>query len=303
MTRTIEIGELVARRWRERGYDETAIADLAADALEDAHASGGLESLDEVAAARTFPEQLEMASGFGCPEIALFRNGYVSVHHCYAAALKPIAVRPHFAGAFLVTSGSFLSATYDFESTDVIQSDFELGHVHGRGAEILSAGAVRRIGTGPLQGRALVRLDPMSSIALIRTDELKIARSVRLLPPAVAIATGKDDPANARQRELLLYAARSGCPEGSLERIDAILQSDVRSWLLLVLDAVERAVPGSVVDRLVDVGERRVGHRIPSFRAVIDHARRLARFAQLLDEADERSERLALAERALSPAC
>ena len=157
-----DLGNTIARRWREQSHDEEAFPAIAADALAESELlsriTGG-DVADWALSSHELPAQ--NYTGFGQPPVVLYRG-----HEFFIEALfwfdSTTGIHQHaFSGAFAVLDGSSVHATYDFESQERISSRLLLGDVRFRACEVLTRGAVRRIEAGIASStRSFTSIDP-----------------------------------------------------------------------------------------------------------------------------------------------
>lgn len=293
-----KLGDDVTRRWRSIDFDERAFADIAGEALSSADGLEELSDLRAVLAATRLPEQEPDAPGVAAG-LALYRNGRVAIEVQPAAGFDARIVRPGFAGAMRL-GGRFASVEHTLVTEREVRSGLVTGRIESGPVEILPDGHVNRVAIDDRIGRCLIGLSPGSAVVTVRTDALRVAQTLRYLPPAFAFAVAQDDPAHRLQRLFLVQTVGS-LPEAEAERLieTTIGASDLGELVRLLVAFADSSLPPSALERVVGEAERHRSARASRFGELVAGARRSRIFADVLREVWS-EERLALAVLALS---
>jgi hypothetical protein len=165
-----DLGDTVARRWREQNHNEDVFPAIAADSLREsdllAHHSGA-DLIDHGLQADQLPAQY--FSGFGQPGVALYRGHEFHIEVLFWFDGTTSIHQHSFSGAFAVLEGGSVHTTYDFERHERVSSRVFLGDVQFRETEVFARGSVRTIEAGSRFIHALFHLDRPSVSLLIRT--------------------------------------------------------------------------------------------------------------------------------------
>jgi hypothetical protein len=289
-----DLGDTIARRWRETSHNEDALPDIAADALASSdlltHVSAA-ELLDHAIRCDNLPEQ--RFTGFGQPPVVLYRG-----HEFFIQALfwfdSTTAIHQHsFSGAFAVLEGSSVHSTYDFEQHDRVSSHMLLGDVQFRACEVLERGDVRRIEAGRRFIHALFHLDRPSVSIVVRTfSEPDRNPQYMYLRPGLAVDSFYEPEPMATQLRLL-DATREA--HGVDAFIDAarILLGRADFWLAYrTLGRAFHALgDGDVWCELERASQKRLGQRIQYLRPVFEAERtegNMVRYRERIHDAEHR---------------
>src|SRR5262245_16745461 len=157
-----DLGARVQARWRAAGFDVEAFPDLALAALAETPPSRLVtvdEIVDWVRTAAALPFQPNLHSRFGEPPLTVFHaeRFYIEVLFWLDGTT---AIHQHsFSGAFHVLAGSSIHSEYTFTTAEQLNLRLKLGEVQLGSAELLQAGASRRIEPQDRFIHALFHLD------------------------------------------------------------------------------------------------------------------------------------------------
>src|ERR1051326_3777127 len=272
-----DLGDTIARRWRDQGHDEAVFPAIAADALQSsdllAHDSAA-DLIDYALQSHQLPAQY--FNGFGQPPVALYRG-----HEFYIEALfwfdSTTAIHQHsFSGAFAVLEGSSVHSTYGFEQHERVTSRVQLGDVQFRQCEGLARGAVRTIEAGNRFIHALFHLDhPSVSIGVRRSFEPagnpQFTYSRRGIPLDPFY---EPEPMMTQLR--LLEAAKQAHGIDAFVRASRTLLEHADYWLAyrtlsLAYEALENRDAWHDLER---AARMRLGQRVEYLRPVLEEQRR-----------------------------
>jgi len=172
-----ELGALVEARWRDRNYDEGALPDIAAEALDETAPSKHVDPWDIIQWVNKtpqLPEQRDLEGRFGNPPITLYNSPrfYIDVYYWLDGTTS---IHQHaFCGAFQVLLGSSILSQYDFNEERRINAHFSIGQIILNNVELLSIGDTRRILPGKQYIHSLFHLDRPSATIIIRTYQSQI---------------------------------------------------------------------------------------------------------------------------------
>jgi hypothetical protein len=188
------IGRMVDERWRARGYDERAFAEVAAGVLAEMQPHRqvtGAEILDHFAAARASEPQTGDRLAH-----RLFVLHHGRRFHLSALFWIDQIATPHhhgFAGAFQVLEGSRIHCVYRFDERLRESARFQLGELTLRSTEILHRGDVRAVAPGSGFVHALCHVDRPSVSIVLETPVEDAYPTLDYHPPHVACAQHDDD--------------------------------------------------------------------------------------------------------------
>lgn len=213
------LGETLAERWSQDGYDELRFPALATEALQ---AAGLHEGFDGSAMLRWLmlndPGLRQPDGSFGEPPIVVYRGRgfYIEVLYWLDATTD---IHSHaFSGAFQVLQGSSIHAVYAFAKDHRVHSTLWFGQARLERVEQLEAGDVRPIEAGEGFIHALFHLARPSVSVVVRTpredDQLP---QLNLLPPHIAYAPFAEDRLRDRRNQALTLMAR--CDRATLAPI------------------------------------------------------------------------------------
>ena len=201
-----DLGDRIARRWREQSHDEDVFPDIAVETLTASRVLtelGGDDVVEWALSAPTLPPQ--NYTGFGQPPVVLYRG-----HEFYIEALfwfdSTTAIHQHaFSGAFAVLGGSSVQTTYTFEQLERVNSHLLLGDLRFQTCEVLERGAVHAIEAGSPFIHALFHLDRPSVSIVVRTSAERQHNPQFSSPPSrpghrPVLRAGADDDATAAAR-------------------------------------------------------------------------------------------------------
>ncbi len=272
-----DLGDTIARRWRERSHDEAVFPALAAEALREsellAHCSGA-DLIDHALQAHDLPAQY--FNGFGQPPVRLY-NG----HEFYIEALfwfdSTTSIHQHsFSGAFAVLEGSSVHSTYGFDQHERVTSRVQLGDVQFRESEALGRGAVRTIEAGNRFIHALFHLDRPSVSIVVRTGfEPDRNPQFTYFRPGVALDPFYEpEPMMTRLR--LLEAVREAHGTDAFVRASRTLLEGADYWLAYrtLSLAYEKLEDQDAWHDLERTAQMRLGQRIRYLHPVFEEQRR-----------------------------
>ncbi len=289
-----ELGDTVARRWRDAGHDESKFSAIAADALASSELlarHSGADLVDYALRSTHLPAQY--FGGFGQPPLALYRG-----HEFYIEALfwldSTTSIHQHsFSGAFAVLEGSSVHARYDFDESERVTSRVLLGDVQFRECEVLERGAVRTIEAGNRFIHALFHLDRPSVSIVVRTYfEADRQPQFTYFRPGVAIDPFYEpEPMMTQLR--LLESTRDAHGTDALLRASRTLLEQADYWLAYrtLLIAYYALDGGDAWHDLARVARARFGQRIDYLRPVYEELGRQQKITELrkkIHDADHR---------------
>jgi hypothetical protein len=173
-----DLGLLVEDLWRANNYSEAAFPDIAARALEETSLAKKVSAWDIVRWVFTesqLPRQQDVEGRFGNPPITLYSGPRFHIDIYFWLDGTTDIHQHSFAGAFQVLLGSSLHSRFSFEEKHAINTNFMLGDVIFKSAEVLKEGDIRKIFAGKEFIHSLFHLDRPSATITIRTYEVPTA--------------------------------------------------------------------------------------------------------------------------------
>lgn len=289
-----ELGDTVARRWREQNHDESAFTAIAAEALGESELlarHSGADLVDYALRSTRLP--LQYSSRFGQPPLVLYRG-----HEFYIEALfwldSTTSIHQHaFSGAFAVLEGSSVHARYGFAQDERVTSRVLLGDVQFRDCEVLERGAVRAIDAGNRFIHALFHLERPSVSLVVRTYfESDRTPQYNYFRPGVALDPFYEpEPMMTQLR--LLDSTREAHGTDAFLRAARTLLEQADYWLAYrtLLLAWETLHGGDACHDLARAARTRLGERIdrlPPVFAERGRQTKIIRLRKTVHDADHR---------------
>lgn len=167
-----QLGREVENLWREKNYAEEMFPVIAAHALRDFNLPEKVSAWDTIKwtlGETTLPEQRDLPGRFGDPPITLYNSPRFHID-IYFWLDGTTSIHQHgFCGAFQVILGSSIHSSYEFETTEVINTFTEMGDINLDDCELLEVGDVRKILAGKQFIHSLFHLDQPSATIVVRT--------------------------------------------------------------------------------------------------------------------------------------
>jgi len=302
-----ELARAVDSRWTAAGRRADRLSDIAAAALVEVPVPESLDAstvLDRLARDDALPKQRKVADQFGQPPTVLHLSDGLEVQ-----ALTWIegttSIHQHgFDGAFRVLQGSSLHVEYDFDRSEELADRHLLaGSLRMRGSEVLAAGDVRPIPSGPGFIHSLFHLERPSVTIVVRNDssDLPFPQYDYRHPGLGIDIQAKDERLGIRLRGLgSLEAVAPG--EGLQVALDLVRTEDlwtafrvVEYWFRTVSDdegfadlAAELAARDTTMGGMVEemFGEQKRQARLLRRRGMLDQQRHRLLLAVLVNLPD-----------------
>jgi hypothetical protein len=203
------LGHHVRARWSAAGWNDTALADIAMDALatRPPHEVFDADALfDAVLGGLVMPAgQLDPAGRFGQPPISLYVDDMLEIQAlCWFEATT--SIHEHgFTGAFVHVAGGSVHARYTFAEDKRLSDRVRLGRLGIERLHVLGPGDPQPIGPGPGTIHAVFHLDDPSISLVVRSRSLFEARhQMMYAPPALAYSPRDRAPLGLSRRLALI---------------------------------------------------------------------------------------------------
>ena len=169
-----ELARAVDSRWTAAGRGAEQLTDIAAAALEEVPVPETLDALtvlDRLARDDALPKQRKVDDQFGQPPTVLYLSEGLEVQALTWIEGSTSIHQHGFDGAFRVLQGSSLHVEYDFDPSEELADGHLLaGELRMRSSEVLTAGAVRPIPSGPEFIHSLFHLERPSVTIVVRNE-------------------------------------------------------------------------------------------------------------------------------------
>lgn len=299
MQRIEELGHTVGREFRRANNDESSLPEIAARLLGEAQLHIGFDLLEPVRwllSAHALPEQRHPESRFGNPPVTVYSGDrfYLELLFWLEGAT---AIHQHaFSGAFQVLTGSSIHCTYDFETTDKINSGMQLGNLALCQAELLGAGDIRLIRAGPSLIHGTFHLDRPTVTLVIRTDyDRDRGPQLSYRPPHLAVDPFINDSVLERRVEALNFLLQAK-PIDYFKSIDGVLADTDLEFAYHVLKSAHGHVQGmNWFEGTVELARKRFGAWTDKLLRVLDEEKRRERLGTLRKTIDDKERRFVLA--------
>ena len=238
-----ELGALVETRWRERNYDESLFAGIAAQALSEANLCQRVdpwEIIRWVHQAPTLPEQMDVAAKFSNPPVTVYAGPRFHID-AYFWLDGTTTIHQHaFSGAFQVLQGSSVHAGYRFAVDREINPHFLTGKLSFRDVTLLTRGDIREIKPGPDFIHSLFHLERPSVTLTIRTYKApSFPRQFTYLKPCLAINSFFVDVLLVRRVQTVSLLLHSKHPDADKFISDLIDGSDFHTCYAVLHQAFD----------------------------------------------------------------
>lgn len=200
------LGDAIARRWRERSWDEEQLPAIAEEALSAAPqlTASPAAILEWACLTERLPRQQDPRSTFGQPPLTLYSHERFVIDVYYWFESTTMIHQHAFHGLFRVLAGSSVHTTYRFTRERRVEDDFLLGKIEVVGSELLRTGDQHRIVGGARFVHSLFHLEQPSVSLVIRTVlDSAILPQYSYDRPFIALNTFRDLPSETRMREAL----------------------------------------------------------------------------------------------------
>jgi hypothetical protein len=271
------LGRGIEERWRQKDYDELALAELAEVALraEPVHAHvEPLAPLVWLQSATSLPSQFDLPARFGQPPVTVFRQGNLMIDVYYWMNGTTTIHEHAFSGAFQVLAGSAVHVEYAFSAFDRVNSHIKLGETVFKNAEVLKVGDTRRILPGDRFAHALFHLEQPSVTVVVRTvEQSELGRQFNYLRPHVAV-----DPMSAARNAVAvrriqaLRVLRERDPASCYSNVLAsTTHADFETFFLVVRECPLQLLSLEQSLSVLEAARPRFGERVDLVKAVLEH--------------------------------
>jgi hypothetical protein len=234
------LGDSIGSRWDAGGRDPADFPETAATVLAECTPPTDLAvaSLSWLAEA-ALPHQHDLGSGFGQPAVTVYRADDFIVYLLFWFDESTLIHDHRFSGAFTILEGKSLQNVYRFESPEQLAPEIQGGVLRCTKVEILSAGDVRLIPSGPALIHSNVHFGSPPTLSLVARTLVSARDPQRSYAQSgLAWVNGERSPATTMRLQGFAASCRIS-PEAGAEFLRRVL---VRAQPMEILDFVATAV-------------------------------------------------------------
>lgn len=275
-----ELGNDILHEWLRIDCDERRLDEIASAHLSKRPPFSNV-SVDDIVASTVGRERLEvqsdLASKFGQPPLTVYWHPRFRIDVLFWVTATTAVHQHGFSGAFSVLLGSSLQSRYKFQQHTRVNEQLLLGDIALHDVELLRAGDVRPISSGPGLIHAVFHLETPSVTVVVRTHRDETAQpQYEYYWPYVAMDPFHQDPNRTRRVQLLQLLDQLKSPHYVSTAKAALRASELLGVLqiLWVAKSHLRETPAAF-DELAASAIASHGSRVRAITAVIDERTRI----------------------------
>ena len=293
-----DLGDSLAKAWRQLNFDERRFPELAKAALVDAKLQKVVRPVDIIrwfCTVTEVPEQRLPESTFGTPPVTLYSGDHFFIDALFWLDGWTDIHQHGFSGAFQVLAGSSIHSLYRFEEEQRVNSGMRFGKVVLEEAELLRTGDVRAI-RGASTPHAVFHLDrPTVTLMARTTEEQDQLPQLAYLPPFFAKDAFRQGVV-ARRRVLALDLLLQTQPLEYVSLLDDLLvEADLESAYEMLESCYEHFKDSHILKGAVETLRKRFGARADQLLSVLEESGRKKELAKMREGVANPEERFVLA--------